>query len=311
MYSGSPIDCLVWNGLRYLKTERVVTASVATRRLSKTQYGMRKTVLALFLAFLTAEASAEDVKVPEEAEKYMARGMAAVEAATDNAGYLRAAEEYEAAAKAAPKWPNPRFILGKVYARAGDYPSAIRSYSSYLKLAPNASNAKTVKAEIYKLEYLLEESKKTPSPGGMNADVIPGRPKSGKLSLEIAELAAQGTSRSDTDVIEGILREQLIRTGSFNIGGKKDIDAVLKEQGFSRQGCSSQECAQELGRRLNVSMVVVGSFGKLLGTYMVPVRVLNVETGAVIYTDTCKGGNVGELKNGIADMARRIADNIR
>jgi hypothetical protein len=95
--------------------------------------------------------------VPEEAQRYMARGMAAVEMAKTPKDYKRAVREFEQAAKLVPNWPDVYFNLGSVQAKAGNYGEAMRHYKRYLELTPNAPDAAKVREEIYKLEYRAEE----------------------------------------------------------------------------------------------------------------------------------------------------------
>jgi tetratricopeptide (TPR) repeat protein len=95
--------------------------------------------------------------VSEEAQRYMARGMAAVEMAKTPKDYERAVREFEQAAKLAPNWPDVHFNLGSVQAKAGNYGEAMRQYKRYLELAPKAPDAAKVREEIYKLEYRAEE----------------------------------------------------------------------------------------------------------------------------------------------------------
>ena len=95
--------------------------------------------------------------VSEEAQRYMARGMAAVEMANTPKDYKHAVREFEQAAKLAPDWPDVYFNLGSVQAKAGNYGEAMRHYKRYLELAPKAPDAAKVREEIYKLEYRAEE----------------------------------------------------------------------------------------------------------------------------------------------------------
>jgi len=97
--------------------------------------------------------------VSEEAQRYMARGMAAAEMAKTPKDYERAVREFEQAAKLAPNWPDIYFNLGSVQAKAGNYGEAMRHYKRYLELAPKSPDAAKVREEIYKLEYRAEEEK--------------------------------------------------------------------------------------------------------------------------------------------------------
>jgi tetratricopeptide (TPR) repeat protein len=98
--------------------------------------------------------------VPEEAQRYMARGVAAAEMAKTPKDYERAVREFEQAAKLAPNWPDVYFNLGSVQTKAGNYGEAMRHYKRYLELAPKTPDAAEVREEIYKLEYRAEEAQR-------------------------------------------------------------------------------------------------------------------------------------------------------
>lgn len=91
--------------------------------------------------------------IPEEARRFMTRGIAAVEMAKSVGDYNLAALEFEQAVKLAPEWPDPYYNLGNVQSKVGDYTSAIKSFQRYLDLAPKSPDAEKVREEIFKLEY--------------------------------------------------------------------------------------------------------------------------------------------------------------
>lgn len=117
---------------------------------------MRYLLLALIFNFYCAFGQ----EVPEEAKKYYYRGQAALEIAKTNEDYSAAINEYNEAAKLAPNWADVYFAIGQVYEKMGKYADAIQNYKKYLELSPNAQNAETVRATIYKLEYKEEQEKK-------------------------------------------------------------------------------------------------------------------------------------------------------
>jgi ankyrin repeat protein len=82
--------------------------------------------------------------------------MAAVELAKSPDDYAAAIEEFEKAAKLAPDWPGIYYNLGLIQEKAGNYSNAVMSLLRYIHLAPNASDAETVKSLINKLEYKFE-----------------------------------------------------------------------------------------------------------------------------------------------------------
>lgn len=94
------------------------------------------------------------------AERHMARGAAAMEEAKSPADYRDAVKEFSKAVKQAPNWADAWFNLGTAQASAKQYKSAIKSFKTYLKKSPKASDRKAVQARIYKLEYKMEKAQK-------------------------------------------------------------------------------------------------------------------------------------------------------
>lgn len=91
--------------------------------------------------------------VSEEAQRYMAQGVAAVEMAKSPADYEDAISKFEKAKSLAPDWPDIYYNLGLVQEKAGKYGNAVTTLKQYLRLVPNAEDATMVKNLITKLEY--------------------------------------------------------------------------------------------------------------------------------------------------------------
>lgn len=98
--------------------------------------------------------------IPEEAERYMARGAAAVKGAKADKEFQEAATEFEKASLAAPWLPAAYYNLGLTQDKAGKYKEAIQSLKLYLLTAPGAPDAKAVKTLIYEVEYRQEKAQK-------------------------------------------------------------------------------------------------------------------------------------------------------
>ena len=95
--------------------------------------------------------------IPEEAKRRMARGRAAVDAARNEEGFRRAAEEFKAAVRVAPWLADGYYNLGIVQDKAALHTEAIRSLKLYLLAAPGAVDAEKVQNLIYEIEYRQEE----------------------------------------------------------------------------------------------------------------------------------------------------------
>lgn len=97
--------------------------------------------------------------VPEEAERDMLRGEAAVEIAKDKSGFEKAAKEFQAALRIAPWLARGYFNLSVVLENVGDYAGAARNARLYLLAAPSAPDVDVVRKRIIKLEYKSEQTK--------------------------------------------------------------------------------------------------------------------------------------------------------
>jgi tetratricopeptide (TPR) repeat protein len=98
--------------------------------------------------------------VPEEAERFMARGTAATKNAKDANDFKDAVKEFEKAALSAPWLASAYYNLGIARDKAGMYADAITSLKLYLLASPNATDAKSVKNFIYEIEYKQEKAAK-------------------------------------------------------------------------------------------------------------------------------------------------------
>ena len=145
----------------------------------------------------------------------------------------------------------------------------------------------------------------------VESPVVPLKPGEKKLNFAIADLRGENVSAGDAAVMADLLRNELVKTEQFTVIEKQNMDKVLSEHAFQQTGCSSEECAVKLGKLLNVQRMAVGSFGKLMDSYILSIRVVNVETGAIIYADSAEGEKVSQLRGGVKDMAVRMAKKIR
>ena len=97
-------------------------------------------------------------ELPEEAERYLARGEAAVEIAQDDQGFKLAADEFSSALQIAPWFADIYFNLGVVLDKAGNYDEAIGNLNFYLIAVPHDKDAKKLKYKIdYRQDIALEE----------------------------------------------------------------------------------------------------------------------------------------------------------
>jgi len=114
----------------------------------------------ILIAFVTVLNAAEPSL---EAERHMARGLAAMEDAKTQADFQDAIREFKKVIQYAPNWTDAWFNLGVAQESAGDFATAIKSFQTYLEKNPDTSDRKAVQTRIFKLEYKHEKSQKSKS----------------------------------------------------------------------------------------------------------------------------------------------------
>jgi len=77
------------------------------------------------------------------------------------------------------------------------------------------------------------------------------------------------------------LAENILKSGQFRVLDRKNIDTILKEQGFQLSDCTSSECIVRVGQLLGVTKIVTGNVSKVGDLFVISVMMTNVETGEV------------------------------
>ena len=100
----------------------------------------------------------------------------------------------------------------------------------------------------------------------------------------IAVMGFQAPSQDLTDVANAVsdkFTATLIASNKFRVVERNAIGTVLQEQARQLSGCTSTECAVEIGRLLAVQKIIVGNVSQVGSSYYITARLINVETGMV------------------------------
>ena len=90
-----------------------------------------------------------------------------------------------------------------------------------------------------------------------------------------------GLSKQETITLGNRLRTMLVKTNAFIVLERGQMDDILDEQGFQQTGCTTTECAVEMGRMLNVQKMISGTIGKLGATYTIDLSLIDVQTAQI------------------------------
>jgi TolB-like protein len=90
-----------------------------------------------------------------------------------------------------------------------------------------------------------------------------------------------GLSKQETVTLGNRLNSMLVKTDAFIVLERGKMDDILDEQGFQQTGCTTTECAVEMGELLNVEKMISGSIGKLGQTYTIDLSLIDVKTARI------------------------------
>jgi len=107
---------------------------------------------------------------------------------------------------------------------------------------------------------------------------------SGKYTVAILDFEGRGISQLEAATLTDRLSSELANTDAVILVERNQMSEILDEQGFQQSGCTSAECAAEVGALLGVKNMISGAFGKLGNTYTIDAKMFSVESGATIKT---------------------------
>ncbi len=104
----------------------------------------------------------------------------------------------------------------------------------------------------------------------------------GKQTVAILDFEGRGINQMEAATLTDRLMSEMVSTDAVIMVERNQMNEILQEQGLQQSGCTSSECAAEVGALLGVQNMVSGAFGKLGNTYTVDAKMFSVETGATI-----------------------------
>ncbi|MFH1824337.1 MAG: DUF5683 domain-containing protein [Candidatus Firestonebacteria bacterium] len=126
-----------------------------------------------------------------------------------------------------------------------------------------------------------------------------------KIKMGVLDLDALNVSKDTGVAVSEVLRTEFFNTGRFTIVDKKNMDKILKEQAFQKTGCTSTDCAVEVGRILNISSIVTGSLSKVGNIFMVTISLVDVESAEEKLRESGECNSEDKL----SEVARKLAIN--
>jgi len=101
-------------------------------------------------------------------------------------------------------------------------------------------------------------------------------------------------SKEEARTLSEKVRALLLQT-DHEIIERQSMNDILKEQGFQQTGCTSQECAVEIGKLIGVNTIIAGSIGKVGRTFYIYLRLIDVESGKIVRMASGESSNLDDV----------------
>ena len=116
-------------------------------------------------------------------------------------------------------------------------------------------------------------------------------------TVAILDFEGQGVDASEVQTLTERMRTEIGNTKAVRLIERKAVEKIMQEQGLQQSGCTTDECAAEVGQLLGVQFMISGSIGKMGKSYTIDCKMFSVETGETVRTKsaTHKGDVSGLL----------------
>ncbi len=95
----------------------------------------------------------------------------------------------------------------------------------------------------------------------------------------VLDFEGLGITKMEAVALTQRLSGELVNTQAIILVERGQMSDILEEQGFQQSGCTSVECAVEVGALLGVQKMITGSFGKIGSSYTIEAKIFSVGTG--------------------------------
>jgi hypothetical protein len=126
-----------------------------------------------------------------------------------------------------------------------------------------------------------------------------------KELVAVLELDALGASKNQVSAVSERLREELLATGRYRLVDRGQLEKVMEEQALQQTGCTTQECAVQVGRILGVRKLVTGKVNRVeAGLWLLSSSLIDVESAEIIRAASVQPQ--GDFKSLLADGAPQL-----
>ena len=135
-------------------------------------------------------------------------------------------------------------------------------------------------------------------------------PLFGQQTLGVIDFKGKGVSKTEASALTDRFASELFKLNIYTLVERDRIGEILTEQGFQQSGCTTSECAVELGKMLGTELIITGAISKVGNVFSVASRIVNVESGKIEkMSDYDYQGEIGQLLiGGMENAVKKLVE---
>ena len=115
-------------------------------------------------------------------------------------------------------------------------------------------------------------------------------------TIAVVDFDGKGVSDTEASALTDRFASELFNLGIYTLIERQRVGEILEEQGFQQSGCTTAECAVEVGQLLGSQLIISGSISKVGNVFSVSSRIISVETGEIYkMSNHDHQGEIGKL----------------
>jgi len=141
------------------------------------------------------------------------------------------------------------------------------------------------------------------------AIAVPRAPSAGPQKLVIFDFEAPEQYKTIAHIVTESFREEILLLNQYVLINRENLQQVLKEQALQQTGLLDEKQAVKTGKGLAAKQVVFGGLGVLGKTYVLQIKLIDVETYATLNLVSAKfsQGKEDEILEKLPELARKLA----
>lgn len=124
-----------------------------------------------------------------------------------------------------------------------------------------------------------------------------------RVTVVVFDAQSIGVDEATVLATSQLLRNDLAATGKFSVMEEGEVERALGE----KSRCYDSQCAAEFGQRLGVDKAIVGSLSRLGEKIVVELRLVDVASAKVEFSDRMASSTVEDLDTVIKRLAKGLA----